>query len=244
LFGNYLSSSSDIDTKFICILRNNSNCKSPVFYKCELKREKFDYKYNNDEYYYFQKKDELKGDILDNIKKINDELKEYEKKYSFEERDINKYFYILELNIPLFYKNEEYGDFFELMDIPGLNEKDDFYLSKIIPFIVNKCLFSIYIFDLEKYENDDTINIYKEYSSQLNKFYNTNSIYILNKIDCIPEKDKNNNKNQNYYFENFKKFLKDDLNVNLEKNDILKLNSKDLLIKSMLFLISKFIFHI
>ena len=77
---NYLSSSSDIDTKFICILRNNSKCKSPIFYKCELKREKFDYKYNNDEYYYFQKKDELKGDILDNIKTINDELKEYEKK--------------------------------------------------------------------------------------------------------------------------------------------------------------------
>ena len=225
---NYLSSSSDIDTKFICILRNNSNLKSPVFYKCELKREKFDYKYNNDEYYYFQKKDELKGNILDNIKKINDELKEYENKYSYEERDINKYFYILELNIPLFYKNEEYGDFFELMDIPGLNEKDDFYLSKIIPFIVNKCLFSIYIFDMEKYENDDTINIYKEYSNQLNKFYNTNSIYILNKIDCIPEKDKKNNKNQNYYFDNFKKYLKDDLNVNLEQNYILKLNSKDL----------------
>ena len=43
---------------------------------------------------------------------------------------------------------------------------------------------------MEKYENDDTINIYKEYSNQLNKFYNTNSIYILNKIDCIPKKDK------------------------------------------------------
>jgi GTPase involved in cell partitioning and DNA repair len=96
----------------------------------------------------------------------------------------------LELDIQLFDMNPEFSDFFELMDIPGLNEKDDFYLQKIIPILVNKCLFSIYIFDLEHYENEDTSDIYKKYSEQLNKFYNTNSIYILNKIDFITEADR------------------------------------------------------
>ena len=36
LEGNYLSSSSGIATKFICIIRHNKNCKSPIFYECKL----------------------------------------------------------------------------------------------------------------------------------------------------------------------------------------------------------------
>lgn len=44
LKGDYLSSSSNIDTKFICILRHNSNLKSPTFFECELKEEKLNYK--------------------------------------------------------------------------------------------------------------------------------------------------------------------------------------------------------
>ena len=114
------------------------------------------------------------------------------------------------------------------MDIPGLNEKDDFYLKKIIPFLVNKCIFSIYIFDIEHYENEDTFKIYQNYSNQLNKIYNKYSIYILNKIDYISEEDKKNFKDEKYHFEKFKNFLKDDFKVDLENNFFLKLNSKEL----------------
>ena len=39
LQGNYLSSSTNIETKFICILRNNSKCKFPTLYKCEMKEK-------------------------------------------------------------------------------------------------------------------------------------------------------------------------------------------------------------
>ena len=89
-------------------------------------------------------------------------------------------------------ENEKYCNMFEFMDIPGLNEKDDFYSKEIIPLVVNKCLFSIYIFDLLHYENEDTKEVYQNYSQLLNKFYKTNSIYILNKIDSIQKKKKKN----------------------------------------------------
>ena len=228
LLGNYLSCSSNIDTKFVCILRHKQNCKYPKLFNCVLKQEKIDYKYRDFEYYYFEKTEELKGDVLENIKGINQNLNKYEKEVNIDERDINKYFYILELNIPLFNENKELGDYFELMDIPGLNEENDFYIQKIIPTLVNKCLFSIYIFDLEKYRNDDTCLIYKNYSQQLNKFYNTNSIYILNKIDMISEEDKRNLKDENHYFNEFKNYLSSQLFVDLKKNFFLKLNSKEL----------------
>ena len=113
------------------------------------------------------------------------------------------------------------SDCFEFMDIPGLNESDDFYFKEIIPILVNKCIFSIYIFDIEKYVNDDTILIYNKYSEQLNKIYNKNSIYILNKIDLAKEDEENQ-------FVKFKDFLKNEFNVVLENNIFLKLNSNEL----------------
>jgi len=228
LFGDYLSSSSNIDTKFICILRNNSNFKNPKFFKCKLKLENLNYKYKDIKYYYFEKGKEIEGNILENIKKINENLKNYEEKVEAEFRDINKYFYILELNIPLFNQNEELGNYFELMDIPGLNEEKDFYLNNIIPNLVNKCLFSIYIFDLGRYQNDDSSEIYKKYSEKLNKLYKNNSIFILNKIDIISEEDKKNQKDEDYHFNKFKQYLNSELTVNIEANSFIKLNSKEL----------------
>ena len=243
--GNYLSCSTDIDTKFVCILRYNKNCKFPKFYNCELKQEKIDYKYRDFEFFCFEKTEELKGDVLENIKKINQNLKNYEFEVNLNERDINKYFYILELNIPLFNENKELGEYFELMDIPGLNEESDFYLQKVIPILVNKCLFSIYIFDVVKYQNVDSSDIYKNYSQQLNKYYKTNSIYILNKIDTISKEDKKNLKDENHYFNEFKKYLSSELNVDIKKNFFLKLNSKELFNNVNAFSNFKFyIFHI
>ena len=229
LQGNYLSSGSDIETKFICIIRHNKKCKTPIFCNCEVKEEEIDYYYTNKnlKYYYYKKIDVLKGNIVDNIKNINNDLFNYEKITPKEQRNINKYFYILEINIPLFSENEELGDYFEFMDIPGLNEESnestDFYFEKIIPKIVNKCIFSIYIF--YKYESEDASKIYNLYFQQLNKIYNTNSIYILNKIDEIDEKERD------IKFNAFKHFLtnkndmnKDYYNINSEKNVFLQLS--------------------
>ena len=228
LSGDYLNSSTNIDTKFICILRNNINLKKPKLYQCKLEFEKLDYKYKDIKYYYFEKGKEIEGNILENIKKINEDLKNYEKVVEEKLRNINKYFYILELKIQLFDQNEELGNYFELMDIPGLNEEKDFYLKNIIPILVNKCLFSIYIFDSSHYQNKDSSDIYLKYSNQLNKFYKNNSIFILNKIDLIFMQDKKNHKDEDYYFTIFKNDLVKKFKIDFETNSFLKLSSKEL----------------
>ena len=242
LQSDILSSSSNIDTKFICLLRHNKDLKSPILYKCELIKANIDYKYEKYEYYYFKKKNVIEGNIKENIKTINEHLIEYEKKYTnFDQRDLNEYFYILELKIPLFNMNEELGDFFDLMDVPGLNENNDFYLKYIIPKIVDKCLFSIFIFDISHFQNNDSLNVYVDYSNLLNKVYNSNSIYILNKIDNIHEipQNKTNPKNEDYYFEVFKNFLSDKnqnsdnknsgkFKVDWNQNSFLALSSKEI----------------
>ena len=97
-----------------------------------------------------------------------------------------------------------------------------FFLEKILPNLVYKCFFSIYIFDSEHYESKKTPKLYIHYDQKLNKFYNTNSLYILNKIDLTPIEEKDS------CIKKFEKFLIDELNVNLEKNSVLELNSNQL----------------
>ena len=59
LQGNYLTNSFEINTKFICLIRNNKNLKYPQFYKCELNKQKIQNKLKSYEYYYFQKTDHI-----------------------------------------------------------------------------------------------------------------------------------------------------------------------------------------
>ena len=189
LRGNYLGTSTNIGTKFVCILRHNKNNKTPKLFKCKIRQKLIDYKYNTFKYYHFEReKKEEEGNILENIKKINEKLKQYENEVSIDKRDINKYFYLMELNIPLFEKNKELGNYFDLLDLPGLNSRDNFYMEKIIPIIIEKSLFSIYVFDIEYYQKDKNKEKYNEYTSKINN--KNNSIYILNKVDIITEEDK------------------------------------------------------
>ena len=237
LQGNYLSISTNIGTKFVCILRHNDNNKIPKFYKCKINQKLIDYKYNTFKYYHFEKEEEIKGNILENIKKINEELKKYENEVSSDKRDINKYFYIMELNIPLFNKNKELGNYFDLLDLPGLNGKDNFYMDKIIPIIIEKSLFSIHIFNIEHFEEDKNKEKYNEYISLFTK--KNNSIYILNKIDVIKEEEKNKFKDEDHYNKVFINKLTGKLTLNnnnneksfgvdLEKNSFVALSSLNL----------------
>ena len=245
LQGNYLSISTNIETSFICILRHNKTLNQvPKLYKCKIKYENINYKYNNFNYYHFEKQEEIKGNILDNIKKINEELKQYENEVPIDKRDINKYFYIMELNIKLFENNNELGNYFDFMDVPGLNGKDSFFLEKIIPILVEKSLFSIYIFDIDHFQEENNLKIFKKYNSM--RAYKNNSLYVLNKIDRLyDEKGKNKYKDIKYYIETFLKILtkenKNNENINnnndneeegfgvdLNKNVFLKLSSMEL----------------
>lgn len=126
---------------------------------------------------------------------------------------------ILEANIPLFRrKNAKYGDFFEFLDLPGLDEgKDDsksykssnFSKKNILPKIAYNSLFSILIFDAGKYMRDENPIIFKEYIEKY--FYNnySNSFFILNKIDLMDDEEK-----EKKDFEEI--MLKNQLKVNLK----------------------------
>ena len=241
LQGNYLVTSTNIGTKFVCILRHNENNKIPKLYKCKINKKLIDYKYNTFNYYHFEKEEkEEEGNILENIKRINEELKQYENEVSPDKRDINKYFYLMELNIPLFEKNKELGNYFDLLDVPGLNGKDNFYMEKIIPIIIEKSLFSIYVFDIEYYQKEKNKEKYNEYLSKITN--KNNSIYILNKIDVITEEDKKKFKDENHYVNvfidiltrkktsdvNSKNNKEEGFGVDLEKNTLIKLSAKNL----------------
>ena len=146
--------------------------------------------------YSFEKTGEcLHGDIKDIIKKRNELLKKKELECLPE-----NYFYIIETYIPLF-ENEYklYSDYFEFMDIPGLNErieeeyKYNIYFRKVIPLFINNVKFSIFIFDTMKYHditqeplinfNKELNSFYKNYKNESLKENIENSILILNKID-------------------------------------------------------------
>ena len=114
LRGNYLSISTNVETSFICILRHNKYLNQvPKLYKCKIIHKRINYEYNDFNYYHFEKKEEIEGDILSNIRKINEDLRQYENEVSINKRDINRYFYIMELNMQLFENNNELGNYFD-----------------------------------------------------------------------------------------------------------------------------------
>jgi hypothetical protein len=86
----------------------------------------------------------------------------------------------------------------------------------------------------------------------LNSFYKSNSIYILNKIDLITEKDRQKGYDEDQHFTKFKKFLTktneenpNEFNVDETINSFLKLNSKGIFNKVNAFLdIKTFFEHI
>ena len=79
----------------------------------------------------------------------------------------------METNIPFFTnKNEKYADYFEFMDVPGLNEKQEnisqsdendlskqFYFANIFPIIQNNIKFAIFILDCLSYKSQQVKSI-------------------------------------------------------------------------------------
>ena len=182
-----------------------------------------------------KKGDLIEGDIKKVIEKRNKDL--IEKKI---ENIPQNYFYIIENYIPFFEGNyEKYADFFEFLDIPGLNEisddlkSDNIYYENVLPLIVNNILFSMFIFETKFYETANSIQIYKKFNDKLmdgNQNYfdekikinnpQINSIYILNKIDLCDKEGGLKKENKD-----FQDYLKTKLYVNIELNKIYKNNS-------------------
>ena len=219
----------EVATQFCCLIRHNRELKQPKFYSIKK------FESNVCEF----EKDELLCEGKANIKKKIEELNIKTKKIKEEIlknkdkkiENLEEFFYILESNIPLFSQNEEleiYTDYFEFMDMPGLNEKEDFYNEHIIPIIKDNVRFAIFVFDATKLNTKDTNEIVRKINEQfglkddkLRIKYN-HSLLICNQIDKIQE-------NQEKFFENnFKNSMKS-LSFDLSKDECFALNSEEFL---------------
>ena len=208
-----LETNFDISTKCVVIIRHNNDLQDKKYiYSVTIKEI-------NNGYYKFEpdintKSEDLKGII----KQRNDLIK------NSPENDIKKedFFLIIEANIPLFNgKNNKYANFFEFLDLPGLDEGENepnnkknsnIFRQQILPKIASNSLFSILIFDASKYMSENNPEIFKDYLRRYFKNKFNNSFFILNKIDLLDKE------------EDIKKFdeemLVKKLNINLEEKSI------------------------
>ena len=216
-----LESKFEITTKCVVIIRHNKSLEFPEIYSVKLEQRK-------NGCYNFEK-DEMLYPIDNNSKKLNDlQIKEDLNNIISTKNDFisnanncpqpENFFILIEAKIPLFLgENEKYGEFFEFMDLPGLdegkNDSNDFRHSKffkenILPKIINNTKFSLFIFDAEKFlkKND----VYDSYIQNYFKDSYYNSFFILNKVDILGNYEKETN--------NFKDLiLKEKLKIDEDK---------------------------
>ena len=110
---DYLESSADIGTKFVTIIRYNSECSKEKFYHLKLKRD------NNDNYTYFI--DDNEG-VIEGKEKIKKKIEKLNKELKDNDRPYDQLFYFLEIGTSNFIEDKEYLKNYDLVDIPGVSE--------------------------------------------------------------------------------------------------------------------------
>ena len=246
---------ADIATKFICIIRHNKNNKTPKIYETkailrgnnEMTNTKIQ-QLKGRMMFNFEKGKELKGENINSIISQRNETIVNKQDLIL---DPLYYFLIIEVNIPLFNGElEEYGDLFEFMDVPGLNEisdkgndvSDNFYFKEIIPIIIPNIKFSFLLFDSVKFNDEDTKDILiklgdgidNNSENKLGHDVLLNSIFILNKIDTIGDSSEEGRKD--FINHAIKGISQKDkltyLNGKLNENNFIGISSRLLLKKS------------
>lgn len=217
---------SEVATKFVCFIRHNKHNKVPRFYEAIPENRKL-YKMKND-FFNFEKGNEIVGNINEVISQRNKEIIDTEKNDEIIQEAL-KYFIIIEANLTIFNDPilEKYADIFEFLDIPGLDEgqfKDNPNLRNLITIIVPNLAFSIFIFNGDAMQDTPTAIIVKEIttyfskneifdksiSNEIDKKITLNSLYIINKVDNENDYDEQKNllkkeleeifKSENYTF--------------------------------------------
>ena len=214
-----LESNITITTKFICIIRHNKELSNPKLYPVILKKRKSEI--NQNAYNFIKdEKNELKGNLIENIHKINKKISECKE---LSELKKEEFFYILEANLDIFKgKNYIFSKIFEFMDLPGLNEITEFYLKNIIPLITPNTHFSIFLFDAGASEDKGTLKLFKNFLHLMNSKAKKNSFFIYNKLDIF-EKDKLEENKQIFRFKN--EILFKTYNLKLKNNHLVGLDS-------------------
>ena len=208
-----LEINEDISTKFICIIRHDAECKIPRIFKVNIKERG---EINGKKLYNFEEGEEIdtKGCIAKIIKDKNEEER------NIDSNDPKDYFLMMKINIPFFNEGKfaPYSNYFELMDIPGLNDDgEEYYIGKLFPYFINNSKFCFFVFDAEEYQNEDTKTVFNEF---LEKFENKeniykNSIFILNKIDRVEKGSEP---------QNFEEYMEN--NLQIKNIDCICCNSK------------------
>ena len=217
-----LESATKITTKFICIIRHNENNKTPRLYPVIKKERKSEI--NPKAYNFFKdEKNELKGDLKEHIKKINEKIKNCPnlKKLKMEE-----FLYILEANLDIFKgTNFKYSKMFEFLDIPGLDEITEFYLQNVIPYITPNTHFSIFLFDAGGCEDEGSKVLFNKFLRLMNSKAKKNSFFIYNKLDIFRKGNLGdlNEENQILYFRN--EILFREYKLKLKNNHLIGLDS-------------------
>ena len=217
-----LESATKITTKFICIIRHNENNKTPRLYPVIKKERKSEI--NPKAYNFFKdEKNELKGDLKEHIKKINEKIKNCPnlKKLKMEE-----FLYILEANLDIFKgTNFKYSKMFEFLDIPGLDEITEFYLQNVIPYITPNTHFSIFLFDAGGCEDEGSKVLFNKFLRLMNSKAKKNSFFIYNKLDIFRKRNLGdlNEENQILYFRN--EILFREYKLKLKNNHLIGLDS-------------------
>lgn len=223
-----LEMKADISTRFICIIRHDPTLSSPKIYKAKFEVRDTIFENDNDkDLYNFIEDEEIESneEIKNIIIKKNEELK-------YHSNNNNDYFLIMKINIPFFNEPDlaPYANYFEFMDIPGLNEsniieKDNFFLNRLFPYFINNIKFCFFVFDTEQYHGNDAIKVFNNTLSlfeEEKEIICKNSIYIFNKIDK-PE-------NKKLAIQNFESYLKETLKID-DKIDYIPCSS-DLLLQN------------
>ena len=222
---NYLESSGKITTQFICIIRHR-DIENPELFTVELDPRDSVY---HKESYNFKKKEKIatgENEIKNKICEINKSIKDDE---NLSKREKSIFFYILETKLSIFEgENEKYCNMFEFMDIPGLNEMNDFFPNEIIPKITPNTQFSIFFFDATNIQSASSNKVFYKYVELLNSKINKNSLFVINKFDEViinleNEKDIEKTKKFQIYDYIFRNF-----HANLNKNKIIALDSRNL----------------
>ena len=222
-----LESATKITTKFICIIRHNEDNKTPRLFPVIKKERKS--KINPKAVNFIKdEENELKGDLKEHIKNINRKIEKCE---NLETLPIEDFFYILEAKLDIFKEeNFIFSKMFEFLDVPGLNEIQEFYLKRVIPYITPNTHFSIFLFDAGGSEDEGSKILFNKFIRLMNSKTKKNSFFIYNKLD----KFRNSNlgdlneveKKQVLYFKN--EILFREYKLKLKKNHLIGLDSLQL----------------
>ena len=184
-------------SKYISIVRHKKGINKPKIYEVNIEKR-------GDDIYNFIKGEEIKNNVDNVISEKNKLIIEDKIGYDYE-----KYFLIIEYDIPLFKDEfEKYADLFEFMYVPGLNEiydlrqdinninrqiskNNNFYFKKVLPLIKMNIKFSLLIFAIDNFENHIYIQFLNEY---LNKKYNIEN--DKNQIDNYKSKTYRSKENE------------------------------------------------